>query len=63
MSVIDRVIAAVTPPERAEARANARQDVRAAAALGDWLSQILEHHLLLKGAFATVNPAALTIPP
>ena len=57
MSVIDKVIAAVTPPESEEARDKARQRARAAAAPGDWLSQILEHHLLLEGAFAKVKVA------
>jgi hypothetical protein len=58
MSVIDKVIAAVTPPESAEARAKARKKARVAAAPGDWLSQIIDHHLLLEDAFATVKAAS-----
>jgi hemerythrin superfamily protein len=58
MSVIDKVIAAVTPPESAEARAKAREKARVAAAPGDWLSQIIDHHLLLEDAFATVKAAS-----
>lgn len=58
MSLIDKVIAAVTPPESDEARVKARQQARAAAAPGDWLSQILDHHLILEDAFATVKAAS-----
>ncbi|TVV76434.1 hemerythrin domain-containing protein [Sphingomonas solaris] len=57
MSVIDKVIAAVTPPESEEARVKARQKARAAAAPGDWLSQIIDHHLVLEDAFARVKAA------
>jgi hypothetical protein len=51
MSVLDRIVAAVTPPESAEDRANARQKARAAAAPGDWLDQILQHHEQIEAAF------------
>ena len=44
MSIIDKVVAAVTPPESEEARAKARAKAEAAARPGDWLSQILDHH-------------------
>ena len=57
MTVLDSFIAAVTPPESQEARAKARQEARAAARPGDWLSTILEHHLLIEGAFASVKAA------
>lgn len=57
MSIIDKVIAAVTPPESEEARAKARQMARAAVAPGDRLSQIIEHHLLLGDAFAAAGDA------
>ncbi len=55
MSIVDKVIAAVTPPESDEARAEARQKARAAARPGDWLSQILDHHLLIEDAFAAAK--------
>lgn len=58
MSVIDKVIAAVTPPESEEARAEARTKANAAATPGDWLSQILAHHLDIEDAFAAVKAAA-----
>jgi hypothetical protein len=44
MSVIDRAIAAVTPPESEEARAEARKKAESIATPGDWLSQIINHH-------------------
>jgi hypothetical protein len=36
MSIIDKVVAAVTPPESAEARQAARQKALSAAGDGDW---------------------------
>lgn len=44
MSILDRAIAAITPPESDEARAEARAKAQAMAKPGDWLSQILDHH-------------------
>ena len=41
MSIIDRFIAAVTPPESAEDRLEARTKATQAALPGDWLDQIL----------------------
>ena len=58
MSVIDKVVAAVTPPETEEQRREARQKANAAAQPGDWLSQILDHHLQIEAAFASVKAAA-----
>jgi hypothetical protein len=60
MSIVDKVIAAVTPPESDEARAEARAKARAAARPGDWLSLILEHHVQLEAAFAAVKGASDT---
>ena len=57
MSVFDKIIAAVAPPESDEARAEAREKARAAASSGDWLSQILEHHLGIERGFAEVKSA------
>jgi hypothetical protein len=58
MSIIDKVIAAVTPPESGEARAKARAKARAAAGQGDWLAMVLDHHEKVEAAFATVKAAA-----
>lgn len=57
MSIIDQAIAAVTPLASDEDRQEARQKARACARPGDWLSQILEHHLGLETAFAEVKAA------
>ncbi len=56
MSFLEKVIAAVTPPESEAARREARAKARGAAATGDWLSQVLEHHQQIETAFeATKN--------
>lgn len=57
MSVIDKVIAAITPPESDERRAKAREKARAQATSGDWLFQAIEHHEALEVAFASVKGA------
>jgi hypothetical protein len=57
MSIIDKVVAAVTPPESSKDRADARSKAQAAAAPGDWLSMVLEHHVQLEGAFAAAKAA------
>lgn len=58
MSLLDRFIAAVTPPESEEARLDARTKATAAAMPGDWLDQILQHHMDLEDAFADVKAGA-----
>ncbi|MBA4091004.1 MAG: hypothetical protein C0494_10465 [Sphingobium sp.] len=60
MSIIDRFIAAVTPPESEEARLEARTKATKAAMPGDWLDQILQHHMDLEDAFADVKAASDT---
>jgi hemerythrin superfamily protein len=57
MSIVDRVIAAVTLVESESLRAEARDRARAAASPGDWLWQVLEQHLYLEAAFAAVKSA------
>ncbi len=58
MSIIDKVVAAVTPPESDEARQDARRRAEAAARPGDWLSQILTHHRAIEAQFAAVSAAS-----
>jgi hemerythrin superfamily protein len=58
MSIVDKVIAAVTPPESEEARMKAREKARAAAGPGDWLAMVLDHHRQIESAFAQVRQAA-----
>jgi len=55
MSALDKVVAALTPPESAEKRAEARAQARAAAEPGDWLSLILDHHERVEQAFVEVK--------
>ncbi len=57
MSIIDRLIAAVTPPESDEARLEARTRATRAALPGDWLDQILQHHMDIEDAFGDVRAA------
>lgn len=55
MSIIDKVVAAVTPPESDQARKDARAKAQAAAGAGDWLSLVLNHHMQIEAAFAAVK--------
>jgi hypothetical protein len=57
MSIIDKVVAAVTPPESDSARRDARDKALSRAAPGSWLSMVLEHHQNIEAAFATVKEA------
>jgi hemerythrin superfamily protein len=57
MSVFDRVIAAVTPPESDEARREAHLRARELAQPGDWLSAVLDHHEQIDAAFDAVKSA------
>lgn len=52
MSIIDKIAAAVTPIPDAEKRAKATAQARAVAQPGDWLSLVLDHHELIRAAFA-----------
>jgi hemerythrin HHE cation binding domain-containing protein len=55
MLIIDKIVAAVTPPESEDARQQARANARAAALPGDWLSLVLEHHESIEAAFSMVR--------
>lgn len=57
MSLLDKAIAAVTPPESEGARAEARANAQAAATPGDWLSMVLDHHRQIESAFAALERA------
>jgi hemerythrin superfamily protein len=57
MSILDKVVAAVTPPESDQARREARQKARSAARQGDWLSTVLQHHEQIESAFEAVRAA------
>jgi hypothetical protein len=55
MSLIDKVVAAVTPPESEEKRREARAKARAAAGQNDWLAQVLQHHEQVEALFGAVR--------
>ncbi|HEY2686392.1 MAG TPA: hemerythrin domain-containing protein [Steroidobacteraceae bacterium] len=57
MSILDRVIGAVTPPESEAARAKARQQALLATSAGDWLSMIIAHHIQIERAFLAAKLA------
>jgi hypothetical protein len=57
MSVLDKVVAAVTPLENDQQRAEARGKARAAAGDHDWLSLVIEHHEQIEAAFSAVKAA------
>lgn len=57
MSALDKIIAAVTPPESEQARADANAKAHAAATPGDWLSMALDHHRHLLDAFEAAKAA------
>jgi hypothetical protein len=57
MSLMDKVVAAVTPPESEKKRREARAKAQAAAGQNDWLALILEHHVQIEDAFAAVKAA------
>jgi hemerythrin superfamily protein len=57
MSILDKVVAAVTPAETEKQRLEARVKARASAMDGDWLSQVLLHHQQIEAAFEAVKAA------
>jgi hypothetical protein len=57
MSIFDKVVAAVTPPESEQARAEARAKAQSAATAGDWLSLVLKHHAQIEAEFEAVRAA------
>lgn len=58
MSILDKAIAAITPPESDEARREATRKAEAIARPGDWLSQILGHHREIEAQFERLRTAA-----
>jgi hypothetical protein len=58
MSLIDKALGAITPPESDEARAKATAKARAACQGGDWLSLALDHHDQIRAAFEACRAAS-----
>ncbi len=57
MSIIDKAIAAITPPESDEARAEATRKARAATQGRDWLALALDHHDQIRIEFEACRAA------
>lgn len=57
MSILDKVIAAITPPETEHARAKARENALEVAEQGTWFSMVLDHHQQIEAAFDAVERA------
>lgn len=57
MSLIDKIVAAVTPPESDEARATARSKALHIAPVGSWFAAVLEHHQMIEKAFVMLKAA------
>ncbi len=57
MSVLDKMVAAITPPESDEARAEARAKAEAVAPPGSWLADILDHHRGIEAQFDVLKAA------
>lgn len=51
MSFLDKIVAAITPPESDEDRREARDKAQRLAKPGDWLSHALEHHRRIEACF------------
>lgn len=58
MSMFDKMVAAVTPPESDEARREARAKARAAAGPQDWLGMALQQHERIERGFEAVREAS-----
>ncbi|HEY9028589.1 MAG TPA: hemerythrin domain-containing protein [Burkholderiaceae bacterium] len=58
MSVLDKVVAAITPTESEDKRRSARRKAEAAAANCDWLRLVLAHHRAIEDAFAQLAAAS-----
>jgi hemerythrin superfamily protein len=57
MSLFDKIMAAVTPPESDQARSEARAKATSVAGANDWLALVLHHHVKIEEAFAAVKDA------
>ena len=57
MTILDKVIAAVTPLESEDERVAARAKAKQAASKAPWLGRVLEHHQQIEAAFAAVKEA------
>lgn len=61
MSILDKFVAALIPPESEEAHRTTHARARMAAGDSDWLEQILDHHEQIEAAFETLQSAETVI--
>ncbi len=57
MTILDKVIAAITPLESEDERQAARSKAKQAVTEAPWLGRVLEHHQQIEAAFAAVKDA------
>lgn len=57
MSILDKVVAVLTPPESDEDRTNARARAETYAQRAPWLAMVLDHHRQIDDAFSAVKIA------
>ena len=57
MTILDKVLAAVTPTEDSDKNREARAKAEAAAGSTGWLAMVLDHHKQIEEAFAAVKDA------
>jgi hemerythrin superfamily protein len=55
MSMFDKIVAALTPPESAEDRQEARARATSYASRAPWLAMVIDHHRAIDAAFAAVK--------
>jgi hemerythrin superfamily protein len=58
MSILDKIVAAVTPPESEEERQEATARAHQYASRAPWLALVLDHHRAIDRAFAAVKTAS-----
>lgn len=58
MSILDKIVAAVTPPETDYERQEARDIARRKADKAPWLRMVLDHHEQIDGAFEQVKASS-----
>jgi hemerythrin superfamily protein len=56
-NVIDKAVAAITPPESEQDRVDARRKAEAAAQPGSWLALVLDHHRGIEAQFEAIASA------
>ena len=57
MSVLDKLVAAVTPEPDEDKRIQVRSEARSSVPAGTWLTMVIDHHEEIEQAFAAVRSA------